>query len=295
MMRDARLYDSDGDSDEGIEQQRGGPGSDFSAFRMTLAGRMPLTIVHASCCVRTWPSVRLNICFLMKFRGSRFRLGGERRKATQSRWAESGKQRTAIQRKRSTSPARWRNINAGSRNCSRTATRERYHSRCPLVRAFAGFAPGRHGFRERDLPMSRLRSSRGIRMRGRAEKGEWIAENPECSRRGFWLNFAVSPFVRWTTVIAEFREACHRREEGDESLFRVVLATRLTQNYTEKVERMSEPEILLSRREVYPAPVPSDSAKVIVAAIDTMDSWLGIFGRRRRRTRGVVASRKWNH
>ena len=37
-------------------------------------------------------------------------------------------------------------------------------------------------------------------------------------RRGFWLNFAVSPFVRWTTVIAEFREACHRREEGDESL-----------------------------------------------------------------------------
>src|SRR5262249_48576983 len=29
MMRDARLYDSRGDSDEGIEQQRGGPGSDF--------------------------------------------------------------------------------------------------------------------------------------------------------------------------------------------------------------------------------------------------------------------------
>ena len=107
-----------------------------------------------------------------------------------------------------------------------------------------------------------------------AEKGEWIAENPTCRRRGFWLNFAVSPFVRWTSVIAEFREACHRREEGDDSLFRVVLATRLAQNYTEKVERMSEPEILLSRREVYSSPVPSDSAKVIVAAIDTMDSWL---------------------
>ena len=76
--------------------------------------------------------------------------------------------------------------------------------------------------------------------------------------------------------------------------FRVVLATRLTQNYTEKVERMSEPEVLLSRREVYPSPVPSDSAKVIVAAIDTMDSWLeylvvagGVRGE-------VVASRKWN-
>ena len=31
-----------------VLQQRGGPGSDNSAFRMTLAGRMPLTIVHAS-------------------------------------------------------------------------------------------------------------------------------------------------------------------------------------------------------------------------------------------------------
>jgi len=27
---------------------KGGPGSDNSAFRMTLAGRMPLTLVHAS-------------------------------------------------------------------------------------------------------------------------------------------------------------------------------------------------------------------------------------------------------
>jgi phage terminase large subunit GpA-like protein len=107
-----------------------------------------------------------------------------------------------------------------------------------------------------------------------SEKGEWIAENPGVSRRGFWLNFAVSPFVRWETVIAEFREACHRREEGDDSLFRVTVATRLAQNYTEKVERMSEPQILLSRREVYPAPVPSNSAKVLVASIDTMDSWL---------------------
>ena len=48
MMRDCRIYNLHGDSDEGSEQQRGGPGSDNSAFRMTLAGKMPLTIVHAS-------------------------------------------------------------------------------------------------------------------------------------------------------------------------------------------------------------------------------------------------------
>ena len=47
-MRDSRLYDSRGTEDEGVEIQRGGPGSDNSAFRMTLAGRMPLTLVHSS-------------------------------------------------------------------------------------------------------------------------------------------------------------------------------------------------------------------------------------------------------
>jgi phage terminase large subunit GpA-like protein len=106
-----------------------------------------------------------------------------------------------------------------------------------------------------------------------SEKGEWIAENPGAVRCGFWLNFAVSPFVRWETVFAEFREAVHRREEGDESLFRVVVATRLAENFVEKIEHMSEPEILLSRREQYQFEVP-DQAKVIVAAIDTQSTWL---------------------
>jgi phage terminase large subunit GpA-like protein len=62
------------------------------------------------------------------------------------------------------------------------------------------------------------------------------------------------------------------REEGDESLFRVVLATRLAENFTEKVELMSEPEILLSRREHYPFEVPNE-ARIIVGAIDTQKSW----------------------
>ena len=106
-----------------------------------------------------------------------------------------------------------------------------------------------------------------------AEKGEWIAKNPGVPRRGFWLNAFVSPFVRWEVIFAEWREACHRREEGDKSLFRVVLATRLAENFVEHVVKMSEPEILLSRRENYPAEVP-DAPKVIVASIDTQVTWL---------------------
>ena len=64
----------------------------------------------------------------------------------------------------------------------------------------------------------------------------------------------------------------HRKEDGDESLFRVVVATRLAENFVEHIERMSEPEVLLSRRENYSCEVP-DQAKVIVAAIDTQVSW----------------------
>jgi hypothetical protein len=66
--------------------------------------------------------------------------------------------------------------------------------------------------------------------------------------------------------------AVHRKEDGDESLFRVVVATRLAENFVEHIERMSEPEVLLSRRENYSCEVP-DQAKVIVAAIDTQVSW----------------------
>ena len=77
MMRDCRVYNSHGDSDEGIEQQRGGPGSDNSAFRMTLAGkcRSP-SCTHPARLL--WHNDRLNFCFLMKFRGSRFRPEAER-------------------------------------------------------------------------------------------------------------------------------------------------------------------------------------------------------------------------
>jgi Phage terminase large subunit (GpA). len=119
--------------------------------------------------------------------------------------------------------------------------------------------------------MQRVRTPHG-QDQWQSEPGQGIAENPGVTRRGFWLNCFVSPFIRWEVVFAEFREAVHRKEDGDESLFRVVVATRLAENFVEHIERMSEPEVLLSRRENYSCEVP-DQAKVIVAAIDTQVSW----------------------
>jgi phage terminase large subunit GpA-like protein len=272
MMRDARLYDSRGDSDEGIEQQRGGPGSDFSAFRMTLAGRLPLTIVHASSASAL---AQRPIKYLLFDEVSRFPVSARGRVKEGDPVALGRIRLTTYGDSAKTvyvsSPVE--EFQCRISELFEDSTRERYHSRCPLCGHLQVLLLADMNFETASCKC--LKCGQAFDQDAwQSEPGQWIAENPGHKRRGFWLNFAVSPFVRWTSVITEFREACHRREEGDESLFRVVLATRLTQNYTEKIERMSEPEVLLSRREVYPSPVPSDSAKVIVAAIDTMDSWL---------------------
>src|SRR4029077_6624498 len=47
-----------------------------------------------------------------------------------------------------------------------------------------------------------------------------------------------------------------------------------TENFTEKVELMSEPEILMSRRERYEYKVPSNKAKIVLASVDTQKTWL---------------------
>ncbi len=43
--------------------------------------------------------------------------------------------------------------------------------------------------------------------------------------------------------------------------------------FAEKIVRMSEPEILLSRREQYPSEVPNEAKLFLLAAIDTQVTW----------------------
>jgi phage terminase large subunit GpA-like protein len=270
MFRDARLYDSRGDTEEGAEMQRGGPGSDNSAFRMTLNGKMPLTIVHASS------------ASALAQRPVRYLIFDETsRMPTEARGRAKEGDPIALGKVRQTtfgpdSKTIYVSSPVEEHQCRITelyedSTKERYHSRCPLCGHLQILR-----LLEMDFVTALCRCQKCGQSHGQdawqAEKGEWIAENPGVSRRGFWLNAFVSPFVRWETIFAEFREAAHRRDEGDESLFRVVVATRLAENFVERIEKMSEPEILLSRREQYPFEVP-DQAKMIVAAIDTQQSW----------------------
>lgn len=270
MFRDARLYESPGTKDEGTELQRGGPGSDNSAFRMTLNGKMPLTIVHASSASAL---AQRPVRYLIFDETSRMPVEARGRAKEGDPIALGKVRQTTFGEEAKTiyvsSPVEEHQCRISE--LYEDSTRERYHSRCPLCGHLQVLR-----LPEMDFGSATCRclscGQSFAQDQWQAEKGEWIAENPGASRRGFWLNFAVSPFVRWETVFAEFREAVHRREEGDESLFRVVVATRLAENFVEKIERMSEPEILLSRREHYPFQVP-DAAKVIVAALDTQTTW----------------------
>jgi phage terminase large subunit GpA-like protein len=271
MMRDARLFNSHGDSHGGAELQSGGPGSDNSAFRMTLNGRMPLTIVHSSSASAL---AQRPVRFLIFDETSRMPVEARGRAKEGDPIALGKIRQTTFGDDAKTiyvsSPVEEHQCRISE--LYEDSTRERYHSRCPLCRNLQVLRLPEMNFDDVTCRCLSCGQSFG-QDHWQSEKGEWVAENPGASRRGFWLNFAVSPFVRWETVFTEFREAVHRREEGDESLFRVVVATRLAENFVEKIERMSEPEILLSRREHYPFQVP-DAAKVIVAAVDTQATWL---------------------
>jgi phage terminase large subunit GpA-like protein len=271
MMRDSKLFDSRGDLNEGAEIKRGGPGSDNSAFRMQLNGKMPLTIVHASSASAL---AMRPVRYLIFDEVSRMPVEARGR-------AREGDPLMLGRVRLSTFGDDSKTIYVSSpveeNQCRiselyEASTRERYHSKCPLCSNLQILRMPEMDFESATCRCLACGQSFG-QDEWQAAKGEWIAENPGIPRRGFWLNAFVSPFVRWEVIFAEFREAVHRKEEGDESLFRVVVATRLAENFVEHVEKMSEPEILLSRREKYAAEVP-DQAKVVVASVDTQATWL---------------------
>ena len=265
-FRDARFY-----ADE-PELQRGGPGADNSTFRMLLNGKMPLTVVHASSASAL---AQRPVRYLVFDEVSRMPIEARgRAKVSEGDPLMLGKIRQTTFENGKTifvsSP-----VQEGECRITQLfedSTREKCHSRCQ----------GCGNLQVLRLPEMNFDDAtcRCLQCGGsfpqddwQGQKGAWIAENPESPRRGFWLNAFVSPFVRWETIFAEFREATHRKEEGDSTLFRTVVGCRLAENFTEHVEQMSDLDTLLARREQYRFQVPN-AAKRIVAAVDTQASWL---------------------
>jgi phage terminase large subunit GpA-like protein len=271
MMRDARVYSDNGAKDGGAEllQQRG-PGATESVFRMLLAGRMPCTVVPASSASSL---AQRPIKYLVCDEVSRFPLEargrtkeGDPLQLSRIRLSTFGDSSKAIF---VSSP-----VEQGACRISElygTSSRERYHSKCPLCGYLQVLKLPEMDFEDATCKCLGCGQSHN-QDAWQSEPGAWIAENPKCARRGFWLNAFVSPFIRWEAIFAEWRLAVHRQQEGDTSLLKVAMQTRLAENFAATTERMSAPEILMSRREHYPFEVP-DEARIIVASVDVHRTW----------------------
>jgi phage terminase large subunit GpA-like protein len=188
---------------------KGGPGSDNSAFRITLAGRMPVTLVHASSASAL---AQRPVRYLIFDEVSRFPVQSKGRVKEGDPLALGKVRQTTFGKDAKTvyvsSPVE-------EHQCRITelyeaSTKERYHSRCPLCGHLQVLR-----LPEMDFETATCRCNACGQPHGQdqwqSEPGQWIAENPGVTRRGFWLNCFVSPFIRWEVVFAEFREAVHRK------------------------------------------------------------------------------------
>jgi len=183
MMRDARFYDSRGDIDEGVELQRGGPGSDNSAFRMTLNGKMPLTIVHSSSASAL---AQRPVRYLIFDEVSRFPAEAKGR-------AREGDP-IALGRVRQTtygddSKAIYVSSPVEENQCRITelyedSTQEKYHSRCPLCGHLQILRLPEMDFETVTCRCLACGQSH-TQDQWQNERGQWIAENPGHPRRGF--------------------------------------------------------------------------------------------------------------
>lgn len=98
----------------------------------------------------------------------------------------------------------------------------------------------------------------------KAGEGRWIAERAHETRRGFYLNQIVSPWVTWKQIVVGFLKA----KDDPESL-KVWTNTVMGETWIDKAEKLDE-EKLAERREHYEYDVP-DGVKILAASIDTQD------------------------
>ena len=102
----------------------------------------------------------------------------------------------------------------------------------------------------------------------KAQKGEWIAENPDVKGvRSFHLNAFVSPWCSWDSIIKEWLES-----KGDPEKLKVVVNTLFGMPFEEKGE-IEDEEFLVQRREQYEADLP-EGVLILTAGVDVQDDRL---------------------
>lgn len=101
------------------------------------------------------------------------------------------------------------------------------------------------------------------------QPGEWIAQAEHANARGFHLNELVSPWRKWSEIIADFKAA-----KSDPKTLKVFVNTSLGETWEEQGDAVDDTQ-LYNRREHYPAPVPA-RAVMLTAAVDVQDDRLEV-------------------
>ncbi|WPZ18904.1 phage terminase large subunit family protein [Geobacillus subterraneus] len=101
-------------------------------------------------------------------------------------------------------------------------------------------------------------------------QGKWVAKTDNRKVRGFHLNELASPWKRWSTIIAEFKEA----KKGGPERLKAWVNTTLGETWEEQGDGVESDE-LASRRERYNCEVP-DGVLLLTAGVDVQDDRLEV-------------------
>lgn len=102
-------------------------------------------------------------------------------------------------------------------------------------------------------------------------EGKFIARHPERRRkRSFHLNEMASPWMRWTSIIREWKEANKEwKENGDINKLKTFVNTVLGETWKER-GKGADDDSLIARREQYLADLP-EGVLLLTASVDVQD------------------------
>ena len=162
------------------------------------------------------------------------------------------------------------------------STMERWHLPCPHCGEYQPLEWS--GLLFKDLPKPVYHCSKcgetGSEHAWKNGAGRWIAENPECTTRGFHTTALVSFFIDWPELVREWQLASVASSKGNYELLKTFINTRLAETWLQPGEEVEEQEVM-KRKEPYfyqppgrdplPCDVP-DGVLILTAGVDIQEN-----------------------
>lgn len=146
---------------------------------------------------------------------------------------------------------------------------EQWTLSCPSCGFFQPLAWSQIRFEDVTMECSNCKE-RHSEFEWKQQPGQWIARKEHPNKRGFHLNALASPWEKWSTIIAEFKEA---KQKGIEAL-KTWVNTTLGESWEDQSDK-TDTDGLIKRRERYNADLPND-VLVLTAGVDVQDDRLEV-------------------